>query len=117
MCILTGIAGICLWFKGAHENGEIALLSRETIRGQDWAHEDLAVYKQRIADLLVPESFKEGDGICLKKPNLMPNEVPVVYLQVQRIKWMADGKGCTIFAGRHSPNRKKETSVGRCEDA
>jgi hypothetical protein len=67
----------------------------------------LAIYKQRVADLLVPESFKEGDGICLKKPNLKPNEVPTVYFKVQRIKWMSDGKGCTIFAGKHSVRKPK----------
>jgi len=48
-------------------------------------------------------------------PTIRENEIVVVngsdnlpvLLKVQRIKWMADGKGATIFAGKHSVRKAK----------
>lgn len=49
-------------------------------------------------------------------PTIRQNEIAVIYgsdslpvlLKINRIKWMADGKGCTIFAGKHSTRKPKE---------
>jgi hypothetical protein len=80
MCILTGIAGICLWFKGAHENGEIALTHG-----------------------MPPVILREGSEVWLAEGQVERK------LAVTRIKPMKDGKGFTLFVGKHSVRKPKET--------
>jgi len=77
--ILTGTAMICLWFKGAAESGEIALT--------------------RGMPLVV---LREGSTIWLAEGQVERK------LTVTRIKPMKDGKGATIFAGKHSTRKPKE---------
>ncbi len=59
--------------------------------------------RERIPEPYVPEPFvlEEGDDILLLATD------GIITLKVNRIKWMADEKGATIFAGKHSIRQKR----------
>jgi hypothetical protein len=81
--ILTGTLLVCLWFKGAHEMGEIAM-----VRG------------------MPPVILREGSEVWIA------NGQEERRLTVTRIKPMKDGKGFTLFVGKHSTRKPKEEPIG-----